>query len=219
MKIKTLFKIIWINSWLNFRKPLVEIEIENIYDRLANKIIKHELLKMPDLNSESSANYYCNHNINIFHIQGGKWLSSFLGYSKEIPYWITPWGGCAKDYFKKKRLSVKHAEIYVSNFKKVENSIKVEGYNPKKYGYITGQLLINDKGERRFIVWNGYRRILSLTRLNYKKVTVEISGGDRWDGKIRNHTFNINEAKKWNNVKNNLYTTEEAKKFFNKFFE
>ncbi len=219
MRIGTLFKLVLANTRLNFRRPLIEIEIENIYDRLANKIIEHQLLKVFDMNVRNSAEYYCKYNNNIFRVQNKEWLAEFLGCAKEVPYWITPWGGCAKDHSKKERLSLEHAQKYTDNLKSVRDSIKNEGYNPKKYGYITGQLLVDEKGRKKFIIWNGHRRILSLANLNYKKITVEISGGDRWDGKIRNHIFNINKIKGWVNVKNNLYSIEEARKFFYKFFE
>jgi hypothetical protein len=218
MKVSKLLKLIFARVWINFRKPLIEIEIENIYDRLANKIIDHELLKIFDMNIKDSAEYYKKYNNNIFNVQNGRWLKDFLGYAKNVPYWITPWGGCAKDHLQKGRLSLEHAKSYTSNLKITKNSIKNEGYIPQKYGYITGQILINEKGERRFIIWNGHRRILSLARLNYKKMTVEVSGGDRWDGTIGNHFININEVEKWKNVKNKIYSPEEAKMFFYKFF-
>lgn len=219
MKLQMISKLALANLRLNMKKPLVEIELENIHDRLANKVSTHHLLKIFDMDEDDASRYYCDYNNNLFHIQEEEWLKKFLGYTKKIPYWVTPWGGCAKDHSKKGRLTQQHARDYTNNLKAVRDSIKSKGYDPGKYGYITGQLLIDEKGRKKFIIWNGHRRILSLASLGYEKVKVEVSGGDRWDGKIKDHTFSIKDVSGWINVKNGLYSVEEAKTFLRKFFE
>lgn len=212
-------KLLLARTFRNIRGPLFEIEIKDIRDRLANKIAGHEILETFNMDLDNSALHYSKYNRKLHQLQDGEWLRGFLGYSKKIPYWLTPWGGCLKDHSKKDRLSLSHAKQYAKSLKDIRDSIRTKGYSPEKYGYITGQILINDKGEKRFIIWNGHRRILSLASLNYKKVVVEVSGGDRWEGGIKNHFIDTRDISKWNNIKSKLYSIEEGRKIFNKFFE
>lgn len=212
-------KLILAGAFRDIRGPIIEIDLGKVYDRMANKIVNHELLEVFSMNETDSAEFYCRYNNRIFQKQNSQWLIKFLGYAKNISYWVTPWGGCAKDHSKKERLTIKHADEYVKRLKFIKDLIVTKGYHPEKYGYITGQLVENKNGDKRFIIWNGHRRMLSLASLNYKKIMVEISGGDRWDGKIRNNHIKMSNLKKWKNVKNKIFTEKEAMSFINAYFK
>lgn len=199
--------------------PVVEVKITEIFDRLGNQFLNHDLLnifKSPD--RESAKEHYKKYVNSIAESQDGKWLKNFIDKKKEINYWTTPWGGAEKRHGDKYS-SDEYLSKYVRGVLEIREKMAKYGYRLKTFGYITGQLLIDEKGKRRFIVWNGHRRTLSLVDLRYKKIKVEVSGGDRWNGKIQNHIIKIDEVKNWKNVKNGLYTKEEAIIFFRKFFD
>ncbi len=200
------------------RAPIVEVEISKVFDRLGKHILTHELLNILEFNnSEVAKECYRRYVESIIKSQKGHWLEKIIGKSKDVNYWITPWGGGEKNHGEK-YLSSEYLSKYVTGALEIKDKIMKDGYLPKKFGYITGQLLINEKGEKSFIIWNGHRRSLTLAYLGYKKIKVEISGGDRWNGEIQNHIIKISELDDWKNVKNGLYTKEEATRFFYKFF-
>lgn len=218
MRIIFLVKLLLARIWRHIRGPVIEIDIKEAFDRMANPIISHRLLNLFDMDDESSAVYYQNYNDEIYRNQNGEWLEKFLGKSKKIPYWVTPWGGCAKDYSKRNRLDISYAREYVNKLREIKDSIAEKTYCPEKYEHITGEILFDENGKSRFIVWSGHRRILSLARLGYKKIKVEVSAGDRWEGKINNHVIRLSECQKWPNIRNKTYSQEEALRFFNHFF-
>jgi hypothetical protein len=219
MKLLFFIKLFLVRAWININGPIIEIRMEDAYERMADPISSHRFLSLFEMSEADSAAYYQKCNKELYQNQQSEWLKKFIGKSKKILYWVTPWGGCVKDYSKKERLTIEYSIKYIRELKKINNSIAKKGYLPEKYGYITGELLLNEKGEKRFIIWNGYRRILSLAHLGYKKIKVEISGGNRWEGNLKNHTIKKADYKRWLNVKNKLYTKEEALQFFNRFFE
>ncbi len=220
MESALLVKIALARIWRNLHGPIIEVNIKELIDRLGNKISEHELMNLFKIgNTDDSINYYYHYNERMYGIQDGRWLNEFIGSSKDIHYWITPWGGCVKHYFSQKHLSLSYAKEYIIKLRQIRASIEKNGFHPEKHGYITGQLLIDHEGNKKFIIWNGHRRALSLADLGYKKIRVEISGGDRWEGKIKNHTVKLCQLKKWPNVKNSLYSKEEARQFFTKYFQ
>jgi hypothetical protein len=200
--------------------PVVEIDVADMVDRLSNHISSHYLQNIlnddgEDLRGKSEYfRYYMKFRCDK---QNGLWTKRFLGKGKNVNFWVTPWGGNLK-VMGNKYLDLDYLLEHTDSFLNTYENIKREGYRPEKYGFITGQLLVNSDGEKRFIIWNGYRRSLSLAKLGYKKVKVEISGGNRWMGEIQNHFVKIDELKDWQNVKNGLYTKEEAKRFFLVYF-
>lgn len=222
MKLASLKYINLSRIWRGIRSlkgfPIVEFDISQVFDRMASRIISHELLKLFDMEEEKRVEYYINYNKWMHEIQNKHWLYPFLNKEKDIHYWITPWGGCNKKY-SERHLTVPYSKEYVNNIFLIRSAIKKNGYHPEKYGYITGQMLVDDKKERRVIIWNGHKRALSLANLGYKRIKVEISGGDRWNGEIQNHIVKSDELNEWKNVRNNLYSKEEARNFFENFFE
>lgn len=198
--------------------PVIEIKVTEIFDRLGNQFSKHELLGIFEAeNIDSAKNYYKEYVESIINRQDGKWLNNFIGRTKKLNYWITPWGGAEKRHGEK-YFSDDYLLNYVKEALKIKEKIVKEGYRLEIFGHITGQLLIDEKGRKRFIIWNGHKRTLSLIRLGYKKIRVEVSGGDRWNGKLQNHIIRIDEVRKWKNVKNGIYSKEEAESFFRRFF-
>lgn len=202
----------------NLLGPVVEVNIEELVDRLGNKISQHELLTLFEHQSEEeSIQYYHDYNKRLYEIQDTIWLSGFIDVPKDIHYWQVPWGGSLKQY-SEKHLSLSYSQEYINRLKLIRGFIANEGYHPEKYGYITGELLLDSDGNKRFIVWNGHRRALSLAHSGYKKIKVEVSGGDRWNGEMRNHSIRLTNVSRWKNVKNGLYTRDEAITFFKKYF-
>lgn len=200
-------------------RPIRIIRMEEVVDRMGNSILRHELLSLfQERSDEEMIKTYQEYIEKRFSLQKGEWLVPFLGYPKDIDFWITPWGGARKPYYPERHLPFEYSQEYIRKLKCVRDSLQSEGYLPEKYGYITGELLINEKNERRFVVWNGHRRVLTLAYLGCEKVAVEISGGDRWTGKICSHRVLLRHLKMWKNVRRKLYTESEAKAFFSHFF-
>lgn len=212
-------RIFFCRIWRNFFGPVIEVTMNEVVDRLGNNILEHELLVMfHHTTAEESVAFYQDYNKKMKIIQDGEWLRRFLGQPKDIPYWVTPWGESLKPY-REKHLSLLYAEQYVQKLKDVWHLLKKEGYRPERYGYITGELLLDERGGRKFIIWNGHRRALSLAALGLqKKIRVEVSGGDRWNGNIESHVVRIEDLLQWKNVRNGMYTPEEARAFFGHFF-
>jgi hypothetical protein len=216
---KEIISLLYRRLRTSIRASVVKIDSSKVFDRLGNPFLNHELLDiLKSKDSESAKKFYRKYVESIVETQDGKWLERFIGKTKNINYWITPWGGVEKKHGEK-HLSDEYFFRYVRGVLKIKEKILEEGFHPEKFGYITGQLLIDENGEKKVIIWNGHRRVLSLVDLGCKSIKVEISGGDRWNGDFQTHVIKISEVDSWKNVKNGLYTKEEAKKFFYKFFE
>lgn len=205
----------WIRALKGF--PVVEFDVSEIVDRMGNKFQDHKLLQIFDSEKKDSVAFFEKYISELFKIQEGEWMRFFLGKYKKNHFWVTPWGGCEKEY-SEKHLSKEYAKRYVSKMIAVKNSITDKGYQPEKFGSITGQMLINEKGEKKCIIWSGHRRTLSLVSAGCKKIPVEISGGDRWNGTIQKHSVDVKNVCNWVNVRNKLFSKEEALIFFNKYF-
>lgn len=201
------------------KAPIVDIHAYEIFDRLGNPILNHELLNIFNASdSKKAMNCYKKYIDFIIENQEGAWLSEIIGKKKNIKYWVAPWGGFEKKHGNK-YLSEEYLARYANKILSVKGQLSRYGYCPKKFGYITGQLLIDESNKKRFIVWNGHKRSLGLINLGYDKFQVEISGGDRWNGKIQNHIIRVADVDDWENVKNGFYTKKEATIFFKSFFK
>lgn len=198
--------------------PVVEANASEIVSRLGKKFSSHQLLAIFEAGGpQKAADFYRGYIREMHEMQSGKWMEKMGVAGKNIHFWNTPWGGCQKEY-SANHLSEQYSRRYVEKMLKVRDSIEKNGYDFKKYGHITGQLLTGQSGQRRFVVWSGHRRAFSLINLGYEKIPIELSGGDRWNGSLQDHRIDIRDLKNWPNVKNGLYSEKEALDFFNAFF-
>lgn len=197
---------------------IIECPVEILLDRFSVPFAEHPHLKIFSLPFNEATKLYKDYTKYINAHQYGKWIKELGIHSiRPIPFWITPWGGSEKKY-EGYRLTEKYVKKYVKSLLNTKKSLEINGYVPKNFPPITGQLLINDNNQKRVIIWNGNRRTLSLIKLGYKSIPVEISGGNRWKGFNQQTTIKISELGEWENVKNNTYSPEQASKFFKIFF-
>lgn len=91
----------------------------------------------------------------------------------------------------------------------VYKTIKENGYHPNQYGYIHGQFLVNDKDW----VWvniGGKHRFATLAALEFKTIPIAL--------RSRSSALFIHrsEAEYWPNVKNGLFTKQDALDIFDR---
>ena len=142
----------------------------------------------------------------LHSMQKKDWLIKILGYPKDIPYCISPWGNQKKN-ITKYQLTNEFAYLYIKNLYSAYLNIKNNGYMSRKYGYMKYAMLINSKGDQRFIVDQGHKRTCALICLNINEFEVKVMP-----------IIYENNVDKWVNVANGLYSKNEAIQFFNYFF-
>lgn len=197
---------------------IINCPVEILLDRFSIPFTEHPHLRIFSIPFKEAAELYEEYTKYIRTHQQGEWIKELgIHPGRLIPFWITPWGGAEKKY-EGYRLTKKYAKKYIQSLLDTKRSLEINGYVPENFPPITGQLLIDDNNQERVIIWNGNRRTLSLIKLGYKSIPVEISGGNRWKGLHQQTTIKISELREWENVKNNTYSPEQASKFFKIFF-
>lgn len=88
-------------------------------------------------------------------------------------------------------------------------SISAEGYNPEKYGYPHGQLLLGHDGRIACLMLDGNHRVSALSALGYESLVVKYR---------QSKSVSIQHIDEWTGVKNGFYTKDDAVILFNGYF-
>ena len=198
----------------------MEISTDCVYLRTGDHVSKYiieTLLNLPDDNckcSKSQKDAFSRFHRKVILEKDGGGLKKFKGYEKLVPFVVTPWDSFLKP-FHEYHFTESYLEDYINRLLYLERRIVKEGYIPEKYGCISGVLLVNKRGDRRFIVYQGNRRAGVLSHLGYDAIKVELggfTGGHDWVVKEE-------DVCDWVNVKNGTYTRKEALAYFGLFFK
>lgn len=88
-------------------------------------------------------------------------------------------------------------------------------YHPEMFadGYISGYLLVKHN-DYRFVVTEGQHRIACLAALGYEKISCRFTQRDLYPKIV-----DYKDIKKWPQVENKVYSRNQARKVFNRFFD
>ncbi len=141
-----------------------------------------------------------------------------------LPLFVYPWGTFKKNegVSYKEPLSSRFCGPSQDSFINDEfertislyEKIKKTGYQPWLYGntFIGGTFLINERGDRRFVVLQGNHRMAILAHLNYERVAVR---------EVKGFLVKVLESdyKNWLLVKSGQCQNDVAKNIFSLFFK
>jgi len=146
--------------------------------------------------------------------------------SKKYPLWQYPWssfidpGYNAYDmsperipdiitHFSAKGIPFKIIENEFSALKSAYQSISLNGYLPRKYGYAE-VLVLKNKEANAYILLDGNHRASALSALGYKNMETRIFIGNIVDR---------SDVKNWPGVKSSFFTEDDALHIFDVYFE
>lgn len=90
--------------------------------------------------------------------------------------------------------------------------IQEKGYNPWKYDFVTGTILVKSNGQKKFVVTQGNHRVAALAALGKEKILIRV------DKRISQEYVYERDVNNWRCVQEQRLTPEEALHVFNYFF-
>ena len=101
----------------------------------------------------------------------------------------------------------------INRLNKLLISFSKEGYQPEihKDGYVRG-ILLKQNNDSRFLIYAGAHRLAVLKALGYKWITAKLQP-------VKNNVVNRDDAPNWPQVKNNLYSLQQALNYFDGLFK
>ncbi len=88
-------------------------------------------------------------------------------------------------------------------------SLKTNGYKPREMSWIQGRALIEQDGQKRFLLTDGNHRAAAMAALRWEEVELQ------WDER---HEVRASEAENWWGVRNGFFTREAALAIFHAYF-
>lgn len=180
-----------------------------------------ETLKEYDLNNDIDYKETSMYNfLKKFNFQK---FNNSINLRKSLPPFLFPWGAANKNlnYSNKNIMNSRFCGPSKNDFIEKEfkrtialyNKIKIEGYQPYQFNnsFIIGTWLKKSKNNSVFLVLGGNHRMAILSHLGHEKIKVRTS-------KKLLRIVSLNNINSWSNVKNNKISIENAKKFFDLFF-
>ena len=211
---------------LKFQKEILVNEVSTIFGASFGESGWHHIIKTLE---EYDADPNINYKKTTLHLFLKKFtpgsICDFTNYSNNgnLPLFVYPWGTFKNNEEKSEKnpINSRFCGPSEDNFIRHEfdrtislyEKIKKEGYQPWAYGntFIGGTFLINNRGERRFVVLQGNHRMAILAHLKHESIKVR---------EVRGYLVEILEKDydKWLLVKSSKCSLEIAKSIFNLFF-